>query len=90
MTTDEMPVATRRPPGSDDWFWFLGGQVRVLERGPDTGDSMSVLQFNDRRGQAPPLHVHGHEDELWIVATTHPTDELNGQSSRWAAPTRLG
>jgi len=62
-------------------FWFLGGQVRVLQRGQDTGGAMSVLQFDDRRGQAPPLHVHGHEDELWVV--------LEGEISFYVGETRF-
>jgi len=86
MTTYETPTspgsgADATGPAGDEGFWFLGGQVRVLHRGADTGDAMSVLRFDDRRGQAPPLHVHGHEDELWIV--------LDGEISFYVGDTRL-
>ncbi|SDJ38273.1 cupin domain-containing protein [Nonomuraea jiangxiensis] len=52
---------------SGEPFWFLGGRTRILVPGEATGRSMSVLMFDDAQGQAPPLHVHDGEDELWIV-----------------------
>ncbi|MET0422478.1 MAG: cupin domain-containing protein [Actinoplanes sp.] len=48
-------------------FWFLGGQVRVLVPGQATGGALSVMEFTDAAGHAPPLHVHDDEDEVWIV-----------------------
>lgn len=48
-------------------FWFLGGQARILLPGRATGDAMSVMEFSDPIGQAPPHHVHENEEELWFV-----------------------
>jgi quercetin dioxygenase-like cupin family protein len=48
-------------------FWFLGGRTKIVVPGEKTGLSMSVLEFDETRGQAPPLHVHAGEDELWVV-----------------------
>jgi mannose-6-phosphate isomerase-like protein (cupin superfamily) len=48
-------------------FWFLGGQTRVVVPGGETGGSLSVLEFTDPAGHAPPMHVHADEEEVWIV-----------------------
>ncbi|MEU6540690.1 cupin domain-containing protein [Streptomyces sp. NPDC047000] len=56
-----VPGATGEP------FWFLGGQTRVRVPGAVTGRAMSVLEFSETQGQAPPLHIHDGEDEVWIV-----------------------
>ena len=54
-------------PDSAQPFWFLGGQTRVLVPGTATGGALSVLEFTDSAGHAPPLHVHENEEEVWIV-----------------------
>ncbi|GII78962.1 cupin [Sphaerisporangium rufum] len=56
------PAGDRRAP-----FWFLGGQARILVPSTATGGSLSVMEFTDSKGHAPPLHVHEAEDEIWIV-----------------------
>jgi mannose-6-phosphate isomerase-like protein (cupin superfamily) len=56
------PPETARAP-----FWFLGGRVETLVPGTATNRALSVLQFDDPQGQAPPLHLHEAEDELWVV-----------------------
>ncbi|GAA2025298.1 hypothetical protein GCM10009839_24160 [Catenulispora yoronensis] len=48
-------------------FWFLGGQSRVLIPGQATAGSLSVVEFTDGAGHAPPLHIHEDEEEVWIV-----------------------
>ncbi len=55
------------PPGAGEPFWFLGGQARILVPGAATNRAVSVLEFDDPKGQAPPLHVHDGEDEVWVV-----------------------
>jgi quercetin dioxygenase-like cupin family protein len=52
---------------AEEPFWFLGGRSRVLIPGTATGHTMSVLEFDEAQGQAPPLHVHQSEEEVWIV-----------------------
>ncbi|WP_371482038.1 hypothetical protein [Kitasatospora sp. NBC_00315] len=44
-------------------FWFLGGRTRVLVPGRSTGGSVSVLEFTDSDGHAPPLPVHDSEED---------------------------
>jgi quercetin dioxygenase-like cupin family protein len=48
-------------------FWFLGGQARILIPGSATGGSLSLMEFSDPIGHAPPYHVHENEEELWFV-----------------------
>jgi quercetin dioxygenase-like cupin family protein len=52
---------------TDHPFWYLGGLVQVVVPGAATSGKLSMLTFDDPKGQAPPLHVHEREDELWIV-----------------------
>jgi quercetin dioxygenase-like cupin family protein len=56
------PVTDRSEP-----FWFLGGQSKVLVPGNATNGSISVMEFTDPSGHAPPMHVHEDEEEVWIV-----------------------
>lgn len=48
-------------------FWFLGGQARILVPGSATGNALSLVEFSDPEGHAPPQHVHENEEELWFV-----------------------
>ncbi|MEV4347672.1 cupin domain-containing protein [Actinoplanes sp. NPDC049596] len=48
-------------------FWFLGGKARILIPGSATQGTLTVMQFDDTVGHAPPLHVHGGEDEVWVL-----------------------
>ena len=67
MTTAFPPPVQSALRGSQQPFWFLGGRVRLLVSGAATTGTVSVLEFSDTRGQAPPLHVHDREDEIWSV-----------------------
>ncbi|MEV5499349.1 cupin domain-containing protein [Nonomuraea fuscirosea] len=63
-------MSKERPPHADDTqapFWFLGGRAQILVPGTATGGALSVMEFTDPKGHAPPLHVHEAEDEIWIV-----------------------
>lgn len=48
-------------------FWFLGGKARILIPGSATKGALTVMQFDDTIGHAPPLHVHGGQDEVWVL-----------------------
>lgn len=55
-------------PGTEsEPFWFLGGRSRILLPGKNTNGALSVMEFLDTAGHAPPHHVHEDEDEVWIV-----------------------
>ncbi len=73
---DELVASTgaQSSPGQGAWspqrgeaFWYLGGKVRVLLTGEDTGGTLSVLEFTDPVGHAPPMHLHEREAETWTV-----------------------
>ncbi|WP_250033728.1 cupin domain-containing protein [Paractinoplanes maris] len=55
------------PTAGAETFWFLGGKARVLIPGSATKGALTVMQFDDTIGHAPPLHVHGGEDEVWVL-----------------------
>ncbi|NUP47998.1 MAG: cupin domain-containing protein [Catenulispora sp.] len=55
-------------PGAEpEPFWFIGGRSRILLPGGKTNGGLSVMEFLDTAGHAPPLHIHEDEDEVWIV-----------------------
>ena len=68
------------PDGKAEAFWFLGGQSRILLPGSETGGALSVMEFLDTAGHAPPRHIHADEDEVWIV--------LDGEVSFFVADKR--
>jgi quercetin dioxygenase-like cupin family protein len=41
----------------------LGGDVRFVVRGSDSGGALTVLEVANPAGQGPPLHVHTAQDE---------------------------
>lgn len=71
---DTFPDTTGEP------FWFLGGRSRILLPGGATKGALSVMEFLDTAGHAPPLHIHEEEDEVWIV--------LDGEVSFFVADKR--
>ena len=72
---DTFPGAETEP------FWFLGGRARILIPGDSTKGALSVMEFLDTAGHAPPRHIHQDEDEVWIV--------LDGEVSFFVADQRL-
>ncbi|WP_433517228.1 hypothetical protein ACQP2T_17745 [Nonomuraea sp. CA-143628] len=68
MTQMGLSLLTDFALPAGDPFWFLGGRTRVLVPGSATGSTMSVLEFDEVQGQAPPLHIHEGEEEVWIVS----------------------
>ena len=47
--------------------WWLGGRVAVKSTGDDNEGRFSQIEFADRRGTAPPVHIHHQEDETFYV-----------------------
>jgi quercetin dioxygenase-like cupin family protein len=72
---DTFPGAETEP------FWFLGGRSRVLVPGSETNGALSVMEFLDTAGHAPPHHIHEDEDEVWFV--------LDGEVSFFVADQRI-
>lgn len=48
-------------------LWFLGNLVTVKAGGADTHGRLTVAEFLNPAGFAPPLHRHRTEDELFYV-----------------------
>ncbi|MFF5264698.1 quercetin 2,3-dioxygenase [Actinomadura viridis] len=63
--TTVRPSIHRRDEG--EAFWFLGSLVTVKAAGARTRGRLTVLEFVNPPGFAPPLHRHLEEDELFYV-----------------------
>src|SRR3954468_21363664 len=63
--------ATPRPrllrADEGDAVWFLGSLVTVKATGADTGGWVTVVEFLNPPGFAPPLHRHQREDEMFLI-----------------------
>ncbi len=61
----------RRPSlvaaGEGESLWFLGSLVTVKAIGEQTHGRLTVVEFVNPPGFAPPLHRHRDEDEIFYV-----------------------
>jgi mannose-6-phosphate isomerase-like protein (cupin superfamily) len=67
-----MTAATQGRPylrrdGEGEALWFLGSLVTTKATGAETGGRLTVVEFVNPPGFAPPLHRHLEEDELFYV-----------------------
>lgn len=53
--------------GEGEALWFLGNLVTVKATGTNTQGRLTVVEFLNPEGFAPPLHRHRYEDELFYV-----------------------
>ena len=56
-----------RRDGEGEAWWFLGSLVTAKATGAETGGRLTVVEFVNPPGFAPPLHRHLDEDELFYV-----------------------
>ncbi|WP_433077177.1 quercetin 2,3-dioxygenase [Dactylosporangium sp. CA-052675] len=56
-----------RGDGEGEALWFLGSLVTVKAAGAQTGGRLTVVEFVNPPGFAPPLHRHLEEDEMFYV-----------------------
>jgi mannose-6-phosphate isomerase-like protein (cupin superfamily) len=54
-------------PAEGQAHWFLGNLVTIKASGRDTGGRITVVEFLNPAGFAPPLHRHLREDEMFYV-----------------------
>lgn len=54
------------PTEGQSW-WFLGNLATIKAAGPATRGRLTVAEFFNPAGFAPPLHRHQHEDEMFYV-----------------------
>ncbi|MDQ1249073.1 MAG: hypothetical protein QG597_3447 [Actinomycetota bacterium] len=66
-------------------LWFLGNLVKLKVTGAQTRGQLTVAEFVNPPGFAPPLHRHVVEDELFYVlsgtAEFHCADQVFGASA---------
>jgi len=53
--------------GEGEALWFLGNLVTLKTTGAQTGGKLTVAEFINPPGFAPPLHRHTEEDECCYV-----------------------
>jgi mannose-6-phosphate isomerase-like protein (cupin superfamily) len=67
MTEGTEPRPYRLRDGEGESLWFLGSLVTVKAAGAQTDGRLTVVEFVNPPGFAPPLHRHLHEDEMFYV-----------------------
>ena len=69
MSQSQPPAPFVVPSDEGDPFWFVGNLVTVKAGSQDTGGRVTVVEFVNPPGFAPPLHRHLEEDEMfWVLA----------------------
>jgi uncharacterized cupin superfamily protein len=63
--TSKTPYVLR--DGEGDALWFLGNLVTLKTTGAQTRGQVTVAEFLNPAGFAPPLHRHLAEDEMFYV-----------------------
>ena len=61
-----------------DEFWFLDSRIRVAVSQRSNGDRISVLVHEASFGEAPPLHVHYGEDEIFHILDGEMEFDIDG------------
>ncbi len=72
MTSATTPQTPPQPPfvlrpDEGEALWFLGNLVTIKATGAQTHGALTVAQFVNPAGFAPPLHRHLLEDEMFYV-----------------------
>jgi quercetin dioxygenase-like cupin family protein len=56
-----------QPEQQQQLEWLDGGTLALLLDGAATAGQLMVGRFDVRRGEAPPYHLHTHEDEVFLL-----------------------
>ena len=72
------PYVLREAEG--DTLWFLGNLVTVKAAGADTRGRLTVAEFVNPPGFAPPLHRHLEEDEMFYLLSGSAEFRCDGQA----------
>jgi mannose-6-phosphate isomerase-like protein (cupin superfamily) len=51
--------------GAEERIWFLNSLMTVCRSSASGRDGVSVIEFRAPYGDAPPTHVHHHDDEIF-------------------------
>ncbi|ABK52465.1 Cupin 2, conserved barrel domain protein [Acidothermus cellulolyticus 11B] len=69
-----------RRSGEGEAFWFLGNLATIKAAGTETRGALTLVEFLNPPGFAPPLHRHLDEDEMFYIlagsAEFHCDDEV--------------
>lgn len=68
--TSTLPAKVLQP-GEGECLEAFGDRVHVLLHSEDTDGELVLLLDETPAGPGPPLHVHGGEEELWLVQRGH-------------------
>ena len=82
------PYILRQTEG--DTLWFLGSLVTLKATGADTRGRLTVAEFVNPAGFAPPLHRHLDEDEMFYLLSGSAEFRCDGQAFQaagWAKGT---
>lgn len=60
-------------------YWFLGSKVIVKAAGEQTRHRLTILDFTNPPGFAPPVHRHLVEDECFYIISGHATYLVDGR-----------
>ena len=80
MTAPATPRPRLLRADEGEALWFLGNLVTVKATGADTGGRVTVVEFLNPPGFAPPLHRHTVEDEMFLVLDGRATFFCDGQA----------
>jgi quercetin dioxygenase-like cupin family protein len=47
--------------------WYMNALMTIHADGADTNGQFALVEVKGKPGSEPPLHVHEHEDELFVV-----------------------
>ena len=61
--------------------WFLNTAIKILVSESDGNDGICVVEHQMARGDAPPLHLHQNEDEIFVVLSGTLRLAVGGHSS---------
>jgi mannose-6-phosphate isomerase-like protein (cupin superfamily) len=69
-----------RREGEGEALWFLGNLVTIKAAGAQTRGRLTVAEFVNPAGFAPPLHRHREEDEMFHLLSGTARFHCDGES----------
>ncbi|MGH3089051.1 MAG: quercetin 2,3-dioxygenase [Rubrobacteraceae bacterium] len=67
MTANEKTGPYARGADTGSPVWFMGIRVSFLADSEETGGRFGLMEFEARKGDEPPRHIHHREDEAFYV-----------------------
>ncbi len=80
MTTPVPVRPYRLGDGEGEAIWFLGNLVTVKAGAAPTRGRLTVVDFLNPAGFAPPLHRHRDEDEMFYVLSGRASFQCDGET----------